>query len=73
MTKERIERDSMGDVAVPADHAWGAQTQRSLENFPIGRETMPPELLSAFALLKKDFDIPHFLLLSQSSWLPTRK
>ena len=53
MTKERIERDSMGDVAVPADHAWGAQTQRSLENFPIGRETMPPELLSAFALLKK--------------------
>ena len=53
MSQFRTEHDSMGEIAVPADHAWGAQTQRSLENFPIGREKMPPELLSAFALLKK--------------------
>ena len=63
MTKERIEHDSMGNVAVPADRAWGAQTQRSLENFPIGREKMPPELLEAFALLKKAAAEANFLLL----------
>ena len=37
----RIERDSLGDVAVPADKLWGAQTQRSLEHFSIGRDLMP--------------------------------
>ena len=49
----RIEHDSMGDVRVPADKYWGAQTQRSLENFPIGRETMPSEIIHAFGILKK--------------------
>ena len=51
----RIEHDSMGEVKVPADKLWGAQTQRSLENFKIGggRETMPIEIIHAFAILKK--------------------
>ncbi len=49
----RSEKDSLGEVLVPADRLWGPQTQRSLQNFPIGTETMPPELLAAFALLKK--------------------
>ncbi|HIU24018.1 MAG TPA: class II fumarate hydratase [Candidatus Coprovicinus avistercoris] len=49
----RIEHDSMGEVQVPAKALWGAQTQRSYENFPIGSETMPPEIIQAFAILKK--------------------
>ncbi len=51
----RIERDSMGEVRVPADRYWGAQTQRSHENFPIGVgiETMPAEIIRALAVLKK--------------------
>ena len=51
----RIERDSMGEVRVPADRYWGAQTQRSLENFPIGAgiETMPREIIHAFGILKQ--------------------
>jgi len=49
----REERDTMGVVRVPADRQWGAQTQRSLQNFAIGQETMPRELIRAFALLKK--------------------
>ena len=51
----RIEHDALGEVRVPADRYWGAQTQRSLENFPIGRgrEPMPPEIIRAFGLLKK--------------------
>ena len=53
MTGYRIERDSMGQMQVPADCYWGAQTQRSLENFRIGTEKMPPEIISAFAVLKK--------------------
>ena len=51
--KHRIEHDSMGDVRVPADRYWGAQTQRSLENFPIGTEKMPVEIIRAFGYLKK--------------------
>ena len=45
----------MGQVRVPADRYWGAQTQRSFENFPIGqgREPMPPEIIHAFGILKK--------------------
>lgn len=43
----------MGDVLVPADRLWGAQTQRSLENFPIGGERMPTEIIRAFGFLKK--------------------
>lgn len=49
----RIESDSMGKIEVPADKYYGAQSQRSLFNFAIGRETMPPELIHAFAILKK--------------------
>ncbi len=48
----RIEHDTMGEVKVPADHLWGAQTQRSLQNFAISTETMPPEIIDAFAVLK---------------------
>ena len=51
----RIEHDSMGEIQVPADRYWGAQTQRSIENFPIGvgLEPMPREITHAFGLLKK--------------------
>ena len=51
----RIEHDSMGEVRVPADKYWGAQTERSHENFPIGvgQETMPREITHAFGILKK--------------------
>lgn len=49
----RIERDTMGEVKVPAEKYWGAQTERSLENFKIGRQKMPLEIIRAFALLKK--------------------
>ena len=48
----RMESDSMGEIAVPADRYWGAQTQRSLQNFKIGGETMPPQLIKAFGVLK---------------------
>jgi fumarate hydratase, class II len=51
--KTRIESDSMGEIAVPADRLWGAQTQRSLENFRIGGERMPVALTRAFGLLKQ--------------------
>ena len=50
--KFRIEHDTMGQVSVPADKYWGAQTQRSLENFPIGIEKMPDDIIRAFAHLK---------------------
>ena len=49
----RIEHDTMGEVRVPANHYWGAQTQRSHENFPIGTEAIPREVIRAFAILKK--------------------
>jgi len=48
----RIESDSMGKIEVPANHYWGAQTERSLHHFAIGEDRMPPELIRAFALLK---------------------
>ena len=53
--EHRIEHDSMGKVQVPADKYWGAQTQRSIRNFPIGvgLETMPAEIIHAFGILKK--------------------
>ena len=51
--KWRVEHDSMGEMRVPADALWGAQTQRSHENFPIGTETMPRGIVRAFAVLKK--------------------
>jgi fumarate hydratase class II len=49
----RIEKDSMGEVSVPADKLWGAQTQRSLEHFSIGTDLMPREMIAAYAILKK--------------------
>ena len=49
----RIEHDSLGEVKVPADKYWGAQTERSHENFPIGTEKIPMEVIRAFAFLKK--------------------
>ncbi|MGC1420493.1 MAG: class II fumarate hydratase [Acidimicrobiales bacterium] len=52
MDEVRVESDSMGPIEVPADHYWGAQTERSLHHFAIGTETMPPALLSAFGVLK---------------------
>ncbi|MFA1819192.1 class II fumarate hydratase [Virgibacillus oceani] len=49
----RIEKDTIGEIQVPAEKYWGAQTQRSKQNFPIGKETMPTEIVKAFAVLKK--------------------
>ncbi|MGB0851482.1 MAG: lyase family protein, partial [Bacteroidia bacterium] len=49
----RIERDSIGEVKVPAEKYWAAQTQRSLENFKIGNQKMPIEIIRAFGVLKK--------------------
>lgn len=49
----RIEKDTMGEIKVPADKHWGAQTQRSKENFKIGNERMPLEIVKAFAVLKR--------------------
>ncbi len=49
----RKEHDSLGEMLVPANRFWGAQTQRSLENFPIGDDKMPKEIIRAFAVLKK--------------------
>ena len=49
---ERIEHDSMGEVRVPADALWGAQTARAVENFPISGLTMPPPIVHALALIK---------------------
>ncbi|HVB69684.1 MAG TPA: class II fumarate hydratase [Acetobacteraceae bacterium] len=53
MTAMRQESDSLGDVAVPADKLWGAQTQRSLEHFSIGKDLIPREMITAYAVLKK--------------------
>ncbi len=51
--KTRTESDSMGKIEVPSNVYWGAQTQRSLLHFDIGRDVMPPELIRAFGILKK--------------------
>ncbi|MGC8499063.1 MAG: class II fumarate hydratase [Acidimicrobiales bacterium] len=53
MTDVRIESDTMGTIEVPADHYWGAQTERSLHHFAISHETMPPAVIRAFGILKK--------------------
>ena len=49
----RIEKDTMGEIRVPANKYWGAQTQRSFENFKIGHKEMPHEIISAFSVLKE--------------------
>ncbi len=51
--KTRIEHDTMGKIAVPEERKWGAQTQRSLENFRIGGQRQPREIIQAFAYLKE--------------------
>lgn len=58
----RIERDSMGEMQVPADRYWAAQTQRSFQNFKIGGEIMPREITHAFGILKKAAAIANFNL-----------
>jgi fumarate hydratase, class II len=52
-TDIRIEKDSLGEVKVPADRLWGAQTQRSLEHFSIGKDLIPREMITAYTILKK--------------------
>src|SRR5262245_42484874 len=53
MTDVRKETDSLGVVEVPEDKLWGAQTQRSLEHFSIGKDLIPREMITAYAILKK--------------------
>lgn len=60
--KYRTERDTMGEIQVPADRYWGAQTQRSLLNFKIGVEIMPREITRAFGILKKACAIANYNL-----------
>jgi fumarate hydratase, class II len=57
----RIETDSLGEVRVPADKLWGAQTQRSLEHFSIGKDLIPREMITAYAILKKAAAIANHL------------
>ncbi|NLH62542.1 MAG: class II fumarate hydratase, partial [Ignavibacteriales bacterium] len=58
----RIETDTMGEIKVPGDKYYGAQTARSLMNFKIGGEKMPPELIRAFGILKKAAALVNFEL-----------
>src|SRR6476469_7272225 len=53
MMEFRTETDSLGRVSVPADKLWGAQTQRSLEHFSIGKDLIPAEMIHSYAVLKK--------------------
>src|SRR5579862_4218659 len=53
VTNIRKETDGLGEVDVPADKLWGAQTQRSLEHFSIGTDLIPREMIAAYATLKK--------------------
>jgi fumarate hydratase, class II len=54
MVEMRTETDSLGVVEVPADKLWGAQTQRSLEHFSIGKDLIPREMITSYATLKKE-------------------
>ncbi|MEM6262854.1 MAG: class II fumarate hydratase [Bacteroidota bacterium] len=63
----RIERDTMGEIQVPAEKYWGAQTQRSLQNFKIGGHTMPIEVIRAFAYLKKSAALTNAALVDSFS------
>ncbi len=53
MSDFRIETDALGEVRVPADKLWGAQTQRALEHFSIGQDLTPRDMITAYAILKK--------------------
>ena len=56
----RIESDGMGEIQVPADKLWGAQTQRCLQHFSIGKELIPAEMITAYAIIKKASAIANF-------------
>lgn len=58
----RIEKDTMGEMKVPADKYWAAQTERSHENFQIGTEVMPREITHAFGILKKAAALANYKL-----------
>jgi fumarate hydratase class II len=60
MSNVRVEQDSLGEVSVPADKLWGAQTQRSLEHFSIGDDLIPRELIPAYAYIKKASALVNF-------------
>src|SRR3954447_2206963 len=62
VAETRIETDSMGEIEVPSDAYWGAQTQRSLKHFNIGFDVMPRELIRALGILKKAAAIVNFEL-----------
>ena len=62
----RTEHDSMGEIQVPAEKYWGAQTQRSYQNFRIGTEKMPKEIITAFAFLKR---LPQSPISASASWM----
>ena len=67
MQKFREEKDSLGIVKVPFNKYWGAQTQRSLENFKIGSDLMPRSLIKAFAVQKKSAAISNIVCEKQFS------
>ena len=56
----RIEHDTFGEIEVPADKYWGAQTERSKRNFPVGKEQMPIEVVYGFAQLKRAAALANF-------------
>ena len=62
MTEHRIEKDTFGDIAVPVDRLWGAQTERSLHHFDISTEKMPMELIRALALVKRSAAVVNMAL-----------
>ena len=67
----RMEADSMGEIAVPAEHYWGAQTQRSLHHFAIGDDRMPLEVCRAYGYIKKaSARVNGALGLLPASWQP---
>src|SRR5260370_25062792 len=53
MREVRAEADSFGEIEVPADKLWGAQTQRSLQHFSIGQDLIPREMIAAYAIIKR--------------------
>jgi fumarate hydratase class II len=69
----RIEKDTMGEVQVPADALYGAQTQRSIDNFKIAQDInkMPKEIIKAFAYLKKATLLARFVMkFWKENWMP---
>ena len=72
MTKMRTETDSFGPLEVPADKYYGAQTARSLINFPIGIETMPPSLIRALGIIKRSAALTNKNLKNLDAKQPTQ-